>query len=131
MEDIQRFRFKKEERLTGKKNIERLFKKGIHIYKNCIHAVFLVVEDPQKFPVRVLFAVSRKKFKRAIKRNLIKRRLRESYRLNKYIIYDQLNLIEKKINLALIYEENEIIDYKTIEKTVREVFNEIILNLRE
>lgn len=131
MNNKVRFKFRKEERLTGKKSIDILFKKGIHINKHPLHAIYNVINDQQKYPIRVLFGVSKKKFKRAVKRNLVRRRLREAYRLNKHLIYNSLNILGKKIHLGILYEGSEIVDYKVIESKMKEIFNELILQVED
>jgi len=126
------YKFKKEERLTGKKSIDLLFKIGIHINKFPIRVIFnIVYDDLQKYPAKVLFGISKKKFKRAVKRNLIKRRMREAYRLNKNLLYTILNDKKKKIHIAFIYEGTDITDFKTIEQLIKEIFIEISKRLSE
>ena len=111
------YTFKKEERLCNKKLIDTLFHNGSSFLCYPFKASWLFVDGPQQFPVQILFSVSKKRFKRAVDRNLIKRRIREVYRLNKQqYLYDQLNSSDKKIVLSLGYIGKEIAPTDFIEK---------------
>ncbi len=74
----------KTERLCSKKVIEELFQKGSSVYLYPFRLQFILRTDDQIEYPQVLFSVSKRNFKRANKRNLVKRRLREIYRLHKY-----------------------------------------------
>ncbi len=108
--------FKKEERLHSKKLIEKLFTEGDAFLFYPLKVVYLNTEFSDKYPVKAAFAVSKKLFKKAVTRNLIKRRMRESYRLNKHMLYSS----ESKINqvVIFIYIGKKILPFRTIEVTM-------------
>jgi ribonuclease P protein component len=117
--------FKKEERLSSKILIEKLFSSGksILIYPFKINYYFL--EQNQKAPLQLLISVSKRNFKSAVKRNYIKRLIRESYRINKdttckLLINSQLNLI-----VSFSYISKEILDYRVIEEKLKEALNRL------
>jgi len=111
------YTFKKEERLCNKKLIEGLFHSGSSFLCYPFKASWQFTNQPQQFPVQILLAVSKKRFKRAVDRNTIKRRMREAYRLNKQQhLYNNLLGADKKIVLSLGYIGKEIAPSDFIEK---------------
>lgn len=79
--------------------------------------------------VAVLFSVPKKMFKRANKRNLLKRRGREAYRQNKQIVVAGAKEKNKNIDIALIYSIKEIADYKTIEDGIKRILATVAKSL--
>lgn len=79
--------------------------------------------------VKVLFSVPKKNHKRAVARNLLKRRTREAYRLNKAALYCKAAGTGRMVELAIIYSSKEIHDYKTINNGVRRILGEIMERL--
>ncbi len=110
------FTFKKIERLCSKKAIDELFAKGKSKTQFPFKLIFQTVEFESEFPARAMFVVPKKKYKRANKRNDIKRRMREVYRLHKHILYQQLK--DQKIDLMFICLSNEELSYPDIEKSM-------------
>jgi ribonuclease P protein component len=111
------YTFKKEERLCNKRLIDELFHSGSSFLCYPFKASWMLASNPQPFPVQIVLAVSKKRFKRAVDRNLIKRRMREAYRLHKQQhLYDQLNLTDKQIVLSLSYIGKEIAPYDITKK---------------
>ena len=82
--------FGKEERLKSKKLIEELYKDGKFIKVFPLRMVYLQTEHTSKFPCQVSVSVPKRNFKLAVHRNHLKRILRETYRLQKHIVYDDL-----------------------------------------
>lgn len=109
--------FKKAERLNSINILDELFGKGDSFLIYPLKVVYLETIIPSKFPVQVLFSVGKRNFKNAVDRNLLKRRLRESYRLQKRSLYESLG--EKKIALAFIYVAKEKLPFSNIDKSMK------------
>jgi ribonuclease P protein component len=110
------FTFKKIERLCSKKAIDDLFANGKSKTQFPFKLIYKVSEFESPYPLRAMFVVPKKKHKRANKRNDIKRRMREVYRLNKHILYQSLQ--NQKIDLMFICLSNEELEYPVIEKSM-------------
>ena len=81
----------KEERLKSKKLIERLYEERSSVKAFPLRMIFLQTEHTSDFPAQVGVSVPKRNFKLAVDRNRIKRLMRESYRLQKEIVYDNLD----------------------------------------
>ena len=115
-----KYTFRKEERLSSDKLIQELFDKGSSFYLYPFKVIFLPNDDP-KYPVnRVLISVSKKNFKKAVDRNLIKRRIREGYRLNKNRLANQ-----NKLLIAYIYSAKEILPSTQIHERLVKTFKRL------
>jgi ribonuclease P protein component len=119
---------KKNERLSSTKLIDKLFSKGKSFVVYPFRIVWLSIpEDIEESPkVSILTSVSKKKFKTAVKRNKVKRLMRESYRLNKHPLHSHLNDKNKKIAVAFIYLDTEIKEYSFFEKKIKEALDVLI-----
>ena len=120
------YTFKKEERLCNKKLIDELYHSGSSFLCYPFKVSWLFIADPQPVCAQILFSVSKKRFKKAVDRNLIKRRIREAYRLNKQQqLYDVLTGIDKKIVFSVGYIGKEILAYETIEKKMQKLLTQL------
>jgi len=106
--------FKKEERLCNKRLIDDLYHKGFSFLVYPFRITFYPAQA-LIYPAQVLISVPKKRFKRAVDRNLLKRRIREAYRLQKSAyLYDFLNRNHKQVVLSLQYISKDIEDYDVI-----------------
>ncbi|PIE98519.1 MAG: ribonuclease P protein component [Polaribacter sp.] len=113
----------KEERLKNRKLIGQLYTEGISVKAYPLRLVFLQTEHTSDFPAQVGVSVPKRNFKRAVDRNRIKRLLRESYRLNKNIVYSQL---DKPYVFMISYLEKDEMTYKDIEEKMIKLLSKFI-----
>lgn len=110
------FKFPKEQRLKSKKLIELLFSNGKSITVFPLKLIYLKTPLPAKVPLQVAVIAPKKHFKSAVKRNRIKRLLREAYRLNKAFIF---NNMEAQYALVILYLGKEMPNFSKIELGVK------------
>jgi ribonuclease P protein component len=113
--------FHKSERLCSRKAITFLFEEGNTFYTPLYKIVWSEASLPVKYPAQAAFSVSKKAFRKATERNLVRRRMRESYRRNKQALYDHLDSLNIRICFIIIFRENKIPDFQTIEKAMTEM----------
>jgi ribonuclease P protein component len=121
----------KQERLSGLLQIEHLFKTGKVFSIPPLRIVYAYPEDQEQVPVRVLITVSSRKFKRAVDRNRIRRKIREAYRLNKSALYTGLLNAGSRLLLGIIYTGEEADpDYHLIENRLLQCLGRLEKNAR-
>jgi len=120
--------FNKVERLKGYKNIKYLFSNGKILKTPLIKFIYSVDSGNQKHPIRIGFSVPKRNIKDAHQRNLVKRRLKESYRLNKLKYYQFLINTNKGINIKLmiIYNDERIHSFHIIRQNLEAAFSNLL-----
>lgn len=108
-------KYSAQEKLKSKKDIDLLFKKGKSINAFPIRAIYIKKNETSSNPINAGFTVSKKNIKLAVNRNLIKRRMREAYRLNNHSLKNS----ELMLNIMFIYSSKEILPYETIERKIK------------
>ena len=102
----------KKEKLVSKKTIDALFSGGNSRSMSAypLRVVFMRKErNEAEEPAQVMVSVSKRHFKRAVKRNRVKRQIREAYRLNKHLLHEALE--QKKdiaVAMAFIWQSDEL-----------------------
>ena len=115
---------RKTERLCGKKDISTLFSKGkwgatAHLRYCWASRCGDSAASHDTIPNRLLVSVSKRYFKRAVKRNLLKRRMREAYRLQKELLDCQ------GVDFLLSWTSKEVGDWTTVREEVAEALTRI------
>lgn len=105
----------KDERLSSKLLIELLIKKGNSFTGFPFKIIWMEIQE-SSVPVKIVISVPKRKFKKAVDRNRIKRLTREVYRKNKHQFIERLG--NKKIALLLVYTSKTIFDYAEAEEKI-------------
>ena len=118
MEGEARNTLPKSERLCGKTAISKLLAKGKHgsvpgLRYLCLHGTDAEVN-------RMMVSVPKKSFKRAVKRNLLKRRIRESWRKQKHML-----TVEGKLDILFMYAVKEVLSYDEIYAAVGQIIENL------
>lgn len=123
----QKFSLKKHEKLKSKLLLDKLFTDSSSVFAHPIKVLFLtdVIQDGE-WPLLFSVSVPKRKIKSAVKRNLIKRRIREAYRLHKLDLETKLKENSAtRLSIMLIYIESEAKEYAQIEKAVIKVIKKL------
>lgn len=121
--------FKKSERLCSITEIEQLFAQGQTLFEFPMKVLYKLTDYDSEVPAKVVFAVPKRRFKHAVDRNLIRRRMREAYRLNKHNFLEQLSGRQQTISLMFMYAGQDIKDYQAIEKGLIKGLNKLLKKL--
>lgn len=124
----------RSERLRSLTAIRRLFGEGRSGFVYPYRYVWLAGKQSDEVPsdgrgIEVMFSVPKKFHKRANKRNLLKRRTREAYRLNREALVQRAEERGVEVQLALIYSTKECHNYKTVENAVQRILAQVCEHL--
>lgn len=115
-------KFTKAERLSSKKEITALFNEGKSFAISHIRVVYRFLPKQEERPNAILVSVPKKYFKHAVDRNLLKRRIREAYRLNKGL----LQSMPARVEFMLLYQKRRIATFAEIEEIVKKALERIL-----
>lgn len=100
-------------RLTNKKSFALLFEQGQRIKSGPVQLVFL--EDPHhQEPVKLGITAPKKRYKKAVTRNRIKRQVRAIFRTENKPVIDWVKTQGLNLSLMVIYHGPEVVDYQDL-----------------
>ena len=113
------FTYPKKEKLKSKTTIDLLFSEGNSVSKYPLRLVYVENKEENAELIKFGVSVSKKYFKKAVDRNYFTRVLRETYRLNKHLLIDNL---EKPYAFMFFYQSKERLSYQEIEEKTIQLF---------
>ena len=123
------FQFPKKQKLCGSSVIDTLFEGGSSMAQNYIRVIWKFEKNNVDVNLKSIFIVPKKRINLAYKRNTIKRRMRESFRIHKKKLESLLENQNKQMNLAIIYNSQEIKYYNCIDEKINLILNRLIKEL--
>jgi len=114
------FSYPKKEKLKGEKLIAQLFSEGKSVSAYPLRMVYLKTEFNEDTQFKTGVSVSKRNFKHAVDRNRIKRLLREAYRLNKSVSF---NNITASYALMILYISKDETDFASVEKKMKQLLD--------
>lgn len=122
------FTYPKNERLKSKTTIGLLFSEGKSVSKYPLRLVYRQAEADSEEKIKMGVSVSKKYFKKAVDRNYFKRVLRETYRLNKHLIWDN---VEQPYSLMFFYQTKDKLSYEEINTKTIQLFEKFIQQINK
>ena len=122
------FTYPKNERLKSKTTIGLLFSEGKSVSKYPLRLVYRQTEADSEEKIKMGVSVSKKYFKRAVDRNYFKRVLRETYRLNKHLLWDNA---EQSYSLMFFYQTKDKLSYEEINTKTIQLFEKFIQQINK
>lgn len=117
------FTYPKKEKLKSKITIGLLFSEGKSVSKYPLRLVYHFGSSSDDQKIKIAVSVSKRNFKKAVDRNHFKRILRETYRLNKHILFDNL---ETSCSFMFFYQTKDRLSYEEINNKTIQLFEKLI-----
>ncbi|MFH6997843.1 ribonuclease P protein component [Flavobacterium sp. FlaQc-57] len=122
------FTYPKNERLKSKTTIGLLFSEGKSVSKYPLRLVYRQAEENSEEKIKIGVSVSKKNFKRAVDRNYFKRVLRETYRLNKHLLLDNIN---EPYSIMFFYQTKDKLSYEEINIKTIQLFEKFLAQVNK
>ena len=114
-----------DERLRGEIRVNELFLSGESFIAYPYRIVYKTGDSARPVSSAILASIPKKRFKRAVKRNKLRRRIKEAFRLNKSLLNIPLETAGKTIDMAIIYLDKEVQPYAFLEKRMKEMLQKL------
>jgi len=113
------FEFPKKQKLCSETVIKEMFSNGKSFTTSAVRLVWKVDNNEDEVTIKSIIVVPKKKIRLAVKRNIISRRMKEAYRLNKIEFENMLKGNKLQLSIAMIYQKEKILSYKTVEEEIK------------
>ncbi|CAD0001501.1 ribonuclease P protein component [Flavobacterium chungangense] len=122
------FTYPKNERLKSKTTIGLLFSEGKSVSKYPLRLVYRQAEADSEEKIKIGVSVSKKYFKKAVDRNYFKRVLRETYRLNKHLLWEN---VQQPYSLMFFYQTKDKLSYDEINTKTVQLFEKFLIQINK
>ena len=126
----ENYTFTKAQRVTGAKRVDAIFASGSSFISYPLRVVFMQHEQSPTPSCSILVTVPKKRIKKAVHRNRIKRLIREVYRLNKKLVND-IQLNEQSLDIVFVYIKDTGTDYKEIDKAMQKALKQVAIRIKK
>lgn len=117
------FAFPKAARLCSQKRIQAVFKHSKSFKYEAFRVIYLFENAPEflSFPSQIVISVPKKIFKRANKRNTVRRKIKEAWRMQRNVLDNFLNLNNLKIEFIIVYTSHQIPEYQKVFEAITQI----------
>lgn len=119
------FKFPKAEKICSKYEIDALFQHGKNLRFGTVGFKLMWQESQEWPPLKFLVVVPKRRVKKAVDRNRIKRQLREVIRLNKYLVENEIENSNKRLLIAVIYSGQSTSDFSQLRSSFIRMVDEL------
>jgi ribonuclease P protein component len=113
------FEFPKKQKLCSETVIKEMFYNGKSFTTSSFRLVWKQDDNEVKVNLKSIIVVPKKRIRLATKRNIIRRRMNEAYRLHKIEFENILKVKKLQLSIAIIYQKGNILPYKTMEEEIK------------
>ena len=118
------YTFPKKEKLKSKKQIDLLFKSGRSVAAFPVLGIYITKSEAPPL-LKTAVTVSKKHFKTAVTRNLLKRRMKEAWRLRKDDFAGHHTENNLSVDIILIYIGKEVLSFTDIDKGMKKLIKKL------